>query len=438
MRKMTIFLSVFLFLIISVHAFAQNDFSYEPSEIAIKVPDGYFDFPLEVYGAYISFDKEGATIKIDSFLCQFFKPNSRIVERQKTLDIDSLSRAYPNIQNKVHLNLTPPILRLFKKYGVYLIKRVGETFSPQDTIPHYWKRRDGKMILVKSPNMNKLLSIKFDKRFDPPEVAREFEKLKDIIYARPNYLVIPHMAPNDPDYQQGYQFYMQDYMKFENLWDIVRGQDAIPPYPFTPYYDITIAFIDGDFTNCDYLYDLAGNLNTNGPGIYTGQGTTGHGTEVASIACAVTDNFELIGGATWNCLFMPFVADNLNEVIAKLQTIRDYHNDPNPDNDCWVVNMSFGVPHDPDLEDICNELYNIYLVLLVAVVADNGSSQISYPAAYSSVIGVGASNISDNDLYSSSNWGDDVELVATGESVYSLAYYGGSTNNWGTSYAAHL
>jgi len=130
------------------------------------------------------------------------------------------------------------------------------------------------------------------------------------------------------------------------------------------------------------------------------------------------------------------VAKNVSEVITALENIRSdlaYTHS-------WVVNMSFGTSvYDPDLENICNDLKNNYEVILVAAVDDQhfGTNIIYYPSGFESVIGVGASNRADNALISDSNWGDDVELVATGESIFTLRH---DSEDWdtrtGTSFAA--
>lgn len=430
MKSKTILLLGFL-IFASGNVFAQKDTLYAPGRILIDVPNGYFDFPLEVYGAYISSGKEKEGIQIDSVLFLAFKPNSRIIENEKIINYDSLFLKNPLIYGDTKLNFSQRIIGLLKKYHVYLIKRNVKTFSPLDTIPHFIRRRDGKDVLVTRPNYNKYLVIEFDKCFDPKKVAEDFAKLPDITSAQPDYIITPYEAPKDPAYQLGYQFYMDPtLMNFEDAWSIIKGENGLVP--------ITIVFIDHDFTNCNTLPDLAENLNTNGPNVYFGTGETGHGTEVTSIACAVTNNNSLIAGATWNCQFMPFVAYTTGEVVAALEQIRDYLTDPYTYNDCYVVNLSFGASNIASLENICNELYNDYWVLLVAAVANDGSYQITYPAAYSSVIGVAASNLSDDALFSFSNWGNDVELVATGESVYHLDYTdpNGFTYNWGTSIAA--
>ena len=137
---------------------------------------------------------------------------------------------------------------------------------------------------------------------------------------------------------------------------------------------------------------------------------------------------------------MPFLWTDIGSIKNALQTIKDFHDDEDYENDCFVVNMSFGYASiDNEIKALCDDLYNEYGVLLVASVSDisGGSTNIVYPAGHSSVIGVGASTKSDDQLMSSSNYGNDVEVVATGESILHLKQW---DDDWdtrsGTSMAA--
>ncbi len=409
--KSLIYFFVVLFLI-SHQAFA-NDSEPAPGRIRVEVPDGFFDFPLEVYGAIISV--ENSEIKLDTALYLDFKHDDyRSIKEIRKIPIEHLAEMQKGLKEKLKLSLPQDFIQLIKKYNVYKIERTVKTFSPLDTIPHPFVRRDGQTIYERRANYNKYLMIYFDEKFDPKVVAEEFLKLPYIKFSMPEYPIEYYADPNDEAYQYGYQDYLDYYMmNFEIAWNYIKGENALVP--------ITIAFIDGDFTNCNTHPDLAGNLNPNGPGVYSAGGIVGHGISVTSVACAVTNNNSLMAGATWNCKFMPFAAYYPSQVIAALNDIRDKLHNANYNDNCLVVNMSIGTTPSPELQDICNELYTDW-VLLVAAVGKDGTSQVVYPANYSSVIGVGASNGGDDALFPTSNWGNDVELVATGDNIQVLRH----------------
>ena len=174
-----------------------RDEKYVVGQIMLTVPDSYVELPLEIYGAYISFNESDTSIKIDKVLYLTFKPNSRRIEKEETINYDSLLIKHPSIAGKVKFNFSRAMIELLKKYYVRLIKRTSKTFSPSDTSLHPVQTRLGEK-LIKSPNYNKYLLIEFSKEFDAKNVAEDFKKLKDISEALPNYYItFPELnAPN--------------------------------------------------------------------------------------------------------------------------------------------------------------------------------------------------------------------------------------------------
>jgi len=94
-----------------------------------------------------------------------------------------------------------------------------------------------------------------------------------------------------------------------------------------------------------------------------------------------------------------------------------------------VISMSWGTASNlTALKDVCDEAYRAGIVLVAAAGNDGdgniNTTELSYPAAYDSVIAVGAVDSSNNLAYFS-NTGDFVELVAPGVNVNStLPTYG--------------
>ncbi len=83
------------------------------------------------------------------------------------------------------------------------------------------------------------------------------------------------------------------------------------------------------------------------------------------------------------------------------------------EEDVNIVNMSFGGANNSQiLENIINKA-NKEGVLLISSVGNNGEETITYPAAYESVIGVGASNYYNNKT-SFTNFGKGLELFSAG------------------------
>jgi len=192
-----IFLIIFnLFLIVTV-AYGQTPLKeeYEKGQLMLKVKKNIFNFPLEVYGAYISITDQ--TVRIDSLVYQEFQPGTRHTVKEHIIPFSQFKTSYPETFKKIQLKLPAELITLFKKYGVYYIARVGRTFAPEDTIPHKVKIKR-KWKTLKSENYNKLLLIKFKEDVNVIEFCEKLRYLKFIIRATPDYKIVPFDVPTDP------------------------------------------------------------------------------------------------------------------------------------------------------------------------------------------------------------------------------------------------
>ena len=180
-------------------------------------------------------------------------------------------------------------------------------------------------------DLNRVYAVYFDAVHNPLRVAAALEKVPGVTYAEPLYSTpVPRLtegdvptgglreAPNDPLY--GQMPYLKR-LKMEGAWDLAKGEDS----------DVVIAVVDG---HIDWRHpELARNIWTN-PGEIPGNGIDdddnglvddvrgwsfwnespdpgsvnldlSHGTAMASIASAVTDNGQGMTGTSWNATIMP-------------------------------------------------------------------------------------------------------------------------------------
>src|SRR3989338_2264071 len=141
----------------------------------------------------------------------------------------------------------------------------------------------------------------------------------------------------------------------------------------------------------------------------------GHGTHVAGTVAAVDNTIGVIGVAPQASLLAAKVLDRtgsgyLSGVIAGI----DYCVSSGAD----VISMSLGTSSDVQaMHDAVDAAY-AQGVLLVAAAGNDYGGAVSYPAAYSSVIAVSATDSTDA-LASFSSVGPEVELAAPGVSVLS-------------------
>ncbi len=203
-------------------------------------------------------------------------------------------------------------------------------------------------------------------------------------------------------------------------WGIDRI-DAELVHPYNKGTGVKVAIID---TGIDYTHP---DLDANYRGGYDfanddadPKDDNGHGTHCAGIVAA-EDNLEgVIGVAPEADLYAVKVLNRfgsglLSDVIAGI--------DWSVTNGMQVISMSLGTSvYSVSLEAACNSAYNAGLVL-VAAAGNSGDGdpttyEYSYPAAYASVIAVGATDITDTAPYWS-NSGPYLELAAPGVSIYS-------------------
>ena len=198
---------------------------------------------------------------------------------------------------------------------------------------------------------------------------------------------------------------------------------------------IKIAIID---TGIDYTHpDLANNVK--GGHRFQENGAinddnfmddNGHGTHCAGIAAAEDNDIGVIGVAPKAHLYGVKVLNSdgigwLSDLIAGVEWATD--------NGMNVISMSLCTRSDASfLHQACDTAYSNGIVVVAASCNDN--SWVRYPAKYSSVIAVGATDGNDEKAWFS-NFGPELELMAPGVSIYSIKLGGGYESRFGTSMA---
>jgi len=150
------------------------------------------------------------------------------------------------------------------------------------------------------------------------------------------------------------------------------------------------------------------------------QDDNGHGTLVASLAAAETNNGIGIAGVGWNASLLPVkVLDkqgngNYLTIAAGIKYAADHG--------AKVLNLSLGGNNDSFiLKDACQYAFDKGCSL-VAAAGDGGSDAVQFPAAYDLLCtAVGASDANDK-LASFSNRGPQIDVVAPGVWVFGAAF----------------
>jgi type VII secretion-associated serine protease mycosin len=252
------------------------------------------------------------------------------------------------------------------------------------------------------------------------QLMKYFAEHPDSTYAEPNYILLPNRRPNDQLYSP-YQWNLP-LIGMEQSWEISQGRS-----------DVTVAVVDTgiDLNHPEFQGKLVDGHNiiedTNNP-----QDDNGHGTHVAGVIAAKTNNATGIAGMNWKCKLMPVKAigsDGSGTAFDIAQGIY-WATDHGAD----VINLSVGnYTSSAALQEACRYAYDRNVVL-VAATGNDATDQPGYPAAYKEVLGVSAVD-HNSQRADFSNFGDYVDVVAPGVDIASTYIYSDYAALSGTSMA---
>ncbi|MFA5069676.1 MAG: S8 family serine peptidase [Patescibacteria group bacterium] len=262
--------------------------------------------------------------------------------------------------------------------------------------------------------------LNFDENKNIPELVATYEKNPYVKYAELNYILkINTFSPNDPYYSQQWNLAK---INTALAWDY----DATPPL-YGGSSSIVVAVLDTGVAYENYgSFIRAPDLeNTNFVAGYDfmendkhPNDDDGHGTSIAEIIAASTDNDRAIAGIAFNISIMPVRVikhDSTTTAAVVAQGI-DYARENGAD----VINMSLGGETSSEiLYTAIKDAVNAGLII-VASTGNDSNDRIYYPAAYPEVIAVGATKQTD-EISAFSNYGAGLDLMAPGENI--LAEY---------------
>jgi len=315
----------------------------------------------------------------------------------------------------------------------------------------------------------KLLGVrkfKIPQGADIEKWARAYENDPNVEYAEPNYISrIVSTYPNDPQFQNGTQWALNQITDSDidapEAWDMERGNGRV-----------VVAVVD---TGIDWNHpDLEANIWTN-PGEIPSNGVDddqngfiddvigwdfvdtenlvwpgedgakednnpmdfhGHGTMVAGVVGAVTNNSTGIAGVSWYSKIMPLragyagidgyaylEASDAAEAIIYAAS-----------NGASVINMSWGGPSTSRLIKDALDYASSRDIVLVGAAGNDDSSTQMYLGTYDSVIAVTATDQYDRKAYFS-NYGPWVDVSAPGVNIFTTCYNNTYTLGDGTSMA---
>lgn len=278
--------------------------------------------------------------------------------------------------------------------------------------------------------------------FDPYAAAAALRANPDVLAAAPDVSLRLHLTPNDPWYSlQWHLGTSAAAVRAPQGWNLSTGSASV-----------VIAILDSgvDLTHSDLAYKIWRNtgeialngLDDDGNGYeddvngydfgdidadpnpepifdaVNGVDVGWHGTFVAGLAAASTNNGTGVAGLAWNCRVMPLKVTDVDGTIWLDAVVAGF--DYAAAKGAKVLNLSMGTT-DPAAAEFFQALVDDAIaagVVVVASAGNDGTDTPNYPAACDDVLAVAATN-SGNNRASFSCWGPWVDLAAPGEGVWS-------------------
>jgi serine protease len=253
-----------------------------------------------------------------------------------------------------------------------------------------------------------------------PSLSAEYEKNFYVKYAEPNYtLEINAFTPNDPYYSQQWNL---SKINAPGAWDY----DITPPL-YGGDSSIIVAVIDTGVAYENYgsfvrAQDLGSTNFVAGYDFVESDShpndDDGHGTSVAEIIAASTNNSYAIAGIAFNVSIMPVrvIKHNASTTASVVAQGIDFARTNGAD----VINMSLGGETSSEILYTAIKAAHDAGIIIIASTGNDSHDRIYYPAAYPEVIAVGAIKQTD-EISAFSNYGAGLDLMAPGENI--LAEY---------------
>ncbi|MDP2037780.1 MAG: S8 family serine peptidase, partial [Ignavibacteria bacterium] len=284
-------------------------------------------------------------------------------------------------------------------------------------------------VLKKGTNtLGNIYLLKYSSTEDPVELAKKFSKNKDVEYAEPKYVHRVTVVPNDSIFLTGQQINLSR-VSATQAWDVTKGDSSV-----------LIAIVD---TGVDWAHpDLAANILRDNTGKVIGKDFGGlngtpdddpsedksptgqlayHGTHVAGIASAVTDNKIGIASIGYNCTILPVKTSRSDRRDANGYPFVYYGFEGikyAADKGAKVINCSWGSSSFSNYEQEVVDYAITKGSLIVASAGNENTKAPFYPASYKGVLSVVWGEIDDK-RYLGATYGINTDVLAPGTSILS-------------------
>jgi subtilisin family serine protease len=309
------------------------------------------------------------------------------------------------------------------KNGELLVKFKSSVNDVQKLTAH---RMVGAQV-IKKVKLEGVERIKLPDGVSVEEAVRLYRENPDVEYAEPNYLVRAAVIPNDTRFTEQWHLINTGQTVNGTVGTVGADIDAPEAWGITEgTSSVIVAVIDsGVDKNHPDLKDnlLAGHDFVDD--YSEPDDLNGHGTHVAGIIGAVSNNAQGIAGIAWNIKIMPLRAldQNGEGTIADVVDAIAFA----AENNVKIINMSFA--NSSYVQTLYNSIKAYPDILFIAAAGNEGAQATGdnndvipiYPASFdlANIISVTATDQNDN-LSSFSNSGlKSVDIAAPGENILS-------------------
>ncbi len=300
-------------------------------------------------------------------------------------------------------------------------------------------------------DLSLIYKVKFASQIPLEKALTLLLSCTEVEYAEPSYINRPFYIPNDTLAIPQYQYFHSNIKTFDG-WDIQKGDtNIVIGITDTGMDTLNIELIN----QVKYNYaDPINGIDDDGDGYidnYRGwnvafddndvQGSVPlHGTFVAGISSAETDNVTGIAGVGFKTKFLPVRCSPNSNVIVNGDLSIVYA----ADHGCSIINCSWGGFGSSQFsQDVINYATFNKNALVVAAAGNANNDAPFYPASYQYVLSVAGTDSADVKWTSSPNsgssYGSYVDVAAPGNKIFSVFPTGSATPYWysgGTSEAA--
>lgn len=288
----------------------------------------------------------------------------------------------------------------------------------------------GAKVLKVDPQMR---DIVFESLRNNPNI--EYVEKEAVLRKSENIIPPDCGSPNDPLYCSGDQWGLGA-INATAGWRLNKGSSTV-----------TVAVVD---TGVDYNHADLGNrvikgynltVSPSSPDYSNPMDNDGHGTFIAGIIGALTNNARNMAGVNWHSKVLAVKVSEAGAAAPEvLGSGINVAANQFPDLNVKVINVSFGGAGGPTMKAAVENAQNKGIVVVAAAQHPPGSSEgncfINFPAAYNgviSVVGVNSANQRVSGCTQKSSGGvnyQGIQLSAPGDNLHSL------NNGGGTSYEA--